>query len=84
MTTTAQQTTEIFGPPLKTIARASMMVAMHIAKGRKANRRGKVAWVTSGFPVEILTALDFYTFYPENHGAICGSARQSEIDLHRG
>jgi benzoyl-CoA reductase/2-hydroxyglutaryl-CoA dehydratase subunit BcrC/BadD/HgdB len=54
-----------------------MMVAMHIAKGRKANRQGKVAWVTSGFPVEVLSALDFYTFYPENHGAICGSARQS-------
>jgi benzoyl-CoA reductase/2-hydroxyglutaryl-CoA dehydratase subunit BcrC/BadD/HgdB len=77
--TTFQPTTEIFGPPLKTIARASMMIAMHIAKGRKANRRGqKVAWVTSGFPVEILTALDFYTFYPENHGAICGSVRKSE------
>ena len=78
MTTSPQQPSEIFGPSLKTTAKASMMVAMHIAKGRKANRRGKVAWVTSGFPVEILTALDFYTFYPENHGAICGAARQSE------
>jgi bcr-type benzoyl-CoA reductase subunit B len=79
MMTIAQYPAEIFGPPLKTTAKASMMVAMHIAKGRKANQRGKVAWVTSGFPVEILTALDFYTFYPENHGAICGTARQSQM-----
>jgi benzoyl-CoA reductase/2-hydroxyglutaryl-CoA dehydratase subunit BcrC/BadD/HgdB len=77
MSTSTQETTGIFGPSLKSITKASMMVAMHIAKGRKANRQGKVAWVTSGFPVEILSALDYYTFYPENHGAICGSAGQS-------
>ena len=77
MSTSPQAATGIFGPPLKSITKARMMVAMHIAKGRKANRQGKVAWVTSGFPVELLTALDFYTFYPENHGAICGSVGQS-------
>jgi benzoyl-CoA reductase/2-hydroxyglutaryl-CoA dehydratase subunit BcrC/BadD/HgdB len=79
MTKISQERNEIFGPPLKTISKASMMVAVHIARGRKANIQGKVAWVTSGFPVEILKALDFYCFYPENHGAICGSARQSEM-----
>jgi bcr-type benzoyl-CoA reductase subunit B len=34
-----------------------------------------VAWVTSGAPVELLRALDFYTIYPENHGALCGAQR---------
>jgi benzoyl-CoA reductase/2-hydroxyglutaryl-CoA dehydratase subunit BcrC/BadD/HgdB len=34
-----------------------------------------VAWVTSGAPIEFLKALDFYLFYPENHGALCGAAR---------
>ena len=67
MSTSTQETTSIFGPPLKSLTKASMMVAMHIAKGRKVNRQGKVAWVTSGFPVEVLSALDFYTFYPENN-----------------
>ena len=78
MSTTTQQSSDIFAPPLKMTSKTSMMVAMHIAKGRRASRSGKVAWVTSGFPVEILKALDFYTFYPENHGAICGASRQSQ------
>jgi bcr-type benzoyl-CoA reductase subunit B len=34
-----------------------------------------VAWVTSGAPVELLRAFDFYTFYPENHGALCGTQK---------
>jgi benzoyl-CoA reductase/2-hydroxyglutaryl-CoA dehydratase subunit BcrC/BadD/HgdB len=55
-----------------------MLVAMHIVKGRRANKRGKVAWVTSGAPVELLRAFSFYTFYPENHGAICGTALETE------
>jgi bcr-type benzoyl-CoA reductase subunit B len=74
----AQQTKQDYPAPLKAASKASMMVATHILRGRRANRGGKVAWVTSGFPVEILKALDFYTHYPENHGAICGFARQSE------
>jgi bcr-type benzoyl-CoA reductase subunit B len=34
-----------------------------------------VAWVTSGAPVELLRAFDFYTVYPENHGALCGAQK---------
>lgn len=65
-------------PPLNALSKSGMMVAQHIVKGTKANNRGKVAWLTSGAPVELLRAFDFYTFYPENHGAICGTARQTE------
>ena len=68
---------DIFAPTLRTISKSSMMMAMHFSKGRRPEILRKVAWVTSGAPVELLRALDFYTFYPENHGAICGSSRQS-------
>ncbi len=71
-------TTDIFAPPLKTAAKSSMMVAMHFVKGRRPAKLDKVAWVTSGAPVELLRALDFYTFYPENHGAVCGASREAE------
>jgi len=39
--------------------------------------RKKIAWVTSGAPVEFLYALDVIPIYPENHGAICGASKQS-------
>jgi benzoyl-CoA reductase/2-hydroxyglutaryl-CoA dehydratase subunit BcrC/BadD/HgdB len=34
--------------------------------------------VTSGAPAEFLKALGFYILYPENHAAICGTARVAE------
>jgi len=34
-----------------------------------------VAWITSGAPVELLYALDVIPIYPENHGALIGSAK---------
>jgi len=69
---------EVFNPPLQSATKSSMLVAMHIVRGRRANEKGKVAWVTSGAPVELLRAMDFYTHYPENHGAICGIALEAE------
>jgi len=76
--TPARWDTEILAPQLEVADKSKMMVARHILKGRHASERGKVAWVTSGAPVEILKALDFYVFYPENHGALCGTARVVE------
>ena len=70
--------TRLIAPPLEVASKSKMMVARHILKGRRANRNGKVAWVTSGAPVEVLKALGYYLFYPENHGAICGTARVVE------
>lgn len=69
------QTNDILAPPLKIASRSKKMVAMHYLRGRRANRHSKVAWVTSGAPIEFLKALDFYILYPENHGALCGTAR---------
>jgi len=69
------QTSDILTPPLKIASRSKKMVAMHYLRGRRANRHSKVAWVTSGAPIEFLKALDFYILYPENHGVLCGTAR---------
>ncbi len=66
---------EILSPPLKISYRNKELVAMHWLEGRDANLGRKVVWVTSGAPVELFKALDFFVLYPENHAAICGTAR---------
>jgi len=65
----------ILSPPLKISYRNKELVAMHWLEGRYANLGRKVVWVTSGAPVELFKALDFFVLYPENHAAICGTAR---------
>jgi len=37
--------------------------------------RKKVAWITSGGPVEPLIAMDIIPVYPENHGAMIGASK---------
>ena len=48
----------------------------------------KVAWITSGGPVEPLYAMGVLPFYPENYGAMCGTFRMSpslcEAAEHKG
>ncbi|TET82326.1 MAG: 2-hydroxyacyl-CoA dehydratase [Anaerolineales bacterium] len=66
---------EILTPPLRISAWAKELVGRHYLQGNFAHLHDKVAWVTSGAPIEFLRALDFYILYPENHGAICGAAR---------
>ncbi|OGO21126.1 MAG: hypothetical protein A2Z14_15210 [Chloroflexi bacterium RBG_16_48_8] len=66
---------ETLAPPLKISFKNKELVGRHWLEGRYANLRHKVAWVTSGAPVEIFKALDYYVLYPENHAAICGTAR---------
>ena len=38
----------------------------------------KVAWITSGGPVEPLVAMDIIPIYPENHGAMIGASKMGE------
>jgi len=66
---------EVLTPPLRISAWNKELIARHYLAGRYANGYRKVAWVTSGAPVEFLKALGFYVLYPENHGALCGAAR---------
>jgi bcr-type benzoyl-CoA reductase subunit B len=44
------------------------------AKTAEQNNR-KVAWITSGGPVEPLIAMDIIPVYPENHGAMIGASK---------
>lgn len=61
---------------LAATVRMKELMARHFQAGWQAKEQGrKVAWVTSGAPVEFLHALDIVPVYPENHGAICGVAR---------
>jgi len=71
----ARWKSEYLTPPLTISPRAKELVARHWLEARYANLHRKVAWVTSGAPVELLKALDFFVIYPENHAAICGTAR---------
>jgi bcr-type benzoyl-CoA reductase subunit B len=64
-----------FGPPLESAARLKEIMTRHYFLSRYAEGARPVAWVTSGAPVEILRAFDFYTVYPENHGALCGAQK---------
>jgi benzoyl-CoA reductase/2-hydroxyglutaryl-CoA dehydratase subunit BcrC/BadD/HgdB len=50
-------------------------MSVHYLEGRHADGAVPVAWVTSGFPVELLRPLGFHTLYPENHAAMCGVSR---------
>lgn len=65
----------VLAPPLRSSQRNKELVAKHWLEGRYANLGKKVAWVTSGAPVELFKALDYFVLYPENHAAICGTVR---------
>ncbi len=69
---------EVLARPLDISSRTKELIGEHYLKGRYANLRHKVAWVTSGAPVEFLVALGYYVLYPENHAAICGTVRVVE------
>ncbi|MBP2686297.1 MAG: hgdA, partial [Deltaproteobacteria bacterium] len=65
-----------FGPPLEATRKLKELTTLHYLAGRFADGAVPVAWVTSGFPVEMLRPLGFHTVYPENHGAICSVKRR--------
>ena len=64
-----------FGPPLRCAGRLKEIMTRHYFLSRYAQGARPVAWVTSGAPVEMLRPFDFYTVYPENHGALCGAQK---------
>ena len=52
-----------------------IMTAYYIEAKTPTSQTGKkIAWITSGGPVEPLIAMDVIPVYPENHGAMIGSA----------
>ncbi len=69
-------------PKFKKIAAAKTMkklMAKHFYDADKAAREGnpKVAWCTSVGPAELLNAMGFLVYYPENHGAMLGATRMA-------
>ena len=47
------------------------------AKIAESDGSKKIAWITSGGPVEPLHAMDVIPIYPENHGAMLGASKMS-------
>lgn len=43
----------------------------------KTTREKKIAWLTSGAPVEFVYAMDVLPVYPENYAAMCAASHQS-------
>jgi benzoyl-CoA reductase/2-hydroxyglutaryl-CoA dehydratase subunit BcrC/BadD/HgdB len=58
-------------------ARLKELMAAHFTGVDRAAREksAPVAWCTSVGPVELLRALGFAVFFPENHGALLGASR---------
>jgi benzoyl-CoA reductase/2-hydroxyglutaryl-CoA dehydratase subunit BcrC/BadD/HgdB len=54
-----------------------LMTQYYMGAKRAAGTDTKIAWVTSGAPVELLYAADVIPIYPENHAALCGAQRMA-------
>jgi bcr-type benzoyl-CoA reductase subunit B len=52
-----------------------IMTAYYIDAKTAGQTGKKVAWITSGGPVEPLIVMDVIPVYPENHGAMIGASR---------
>lgn len=57
-----------------------IMTAYYIDAKTAEQTGKKVAWITSGGPVEPLIAMDVIPVYPENHGAMIGASKMG-VDL---
>ncbi|MBN2439396.1 MAG: 2-hydroxyacyl-CoA dehydratase [Deltaproteobacteria bacterium] len=57
-----------------------IMTAYYIDAKTAEQTGKKVAWITSGGPVEPLIAMDIIPVYPENHGAMIGASKMG-VDL---
>ena len=61
---------------LKSAKRMKEIMTDYYIEAKTAGQTGKkVAWITSGGPVEPLIVMDVIPVYPENHGAMIGAAK---------
>ena len=61
---------------IKSVALMKKIMKKYYFRAKTAKWRGKkVAWITSGGPVEPLIAMDVIPVYPENHGAMIGATK---------
>ena len=72
----ANELTEKEKTKIKSVARMKEIMTDYYIQAKTAEQTGKkVAWITSGGPVEPLIAMDVIPVYPENHGAMIGAAK---------
>lgn len=71
--------------PLESAVRLKEIMAGHFAAVDRAarERSAPVAWCTSVGPVELLRALGYQVFFPENHGALLGASRMANEVMGR-
>jgi bcr-type benzoyl-CoA reductase subunit B len=63
-------------PKVKAIKKMrEIMTAYYIDAKTARDNNKKVAWITSGGPVEPLQVMDVIPVYPENHGAMIGASK---------
>jgi benzoyl-CoA reductase/2-hydroxyglutaryl-CoA dehydratase subunit BcrC/BadD/HgdB len=74
---TPQPEARVAAAPLQSAAHLKELMAGHFAAVDRAarERTAPVAWCTSVGPVELLRALGYQVFFPENHGALLGASR---------
>mgnify|MGYP000203419527 CR=1 FL=1 len=61
---------------IKSVKKMKDIMTHYYIDAKTAEETGKkVAWITSGGPVEPLIAMDVIPVYPENHGAMIGAAK---------
>ena len=61
---------------IKCVKKMKDIMTTYYIDAKTADQTGKkVAWITSGGPVEPLIAMDVIPVYPENHGAMIGAAK---------
>ena len=60
-----------------TDAMRDLMTRYYIEAKTAGEKGRKVAWITSGGPVEPLYCFDVIPVYPENHGAMCGASHMA-------
>ena len=66
-------------PPIKATKQMKKLMEDHFLGLAKAKEEGnpKVAWCTSVGPAELLHAMGFDVYFPENHGAMLGATRMA-------
>ncbi|MCG8563468.1 MAG: 2-hydroxyacyl-CoA dehydratase [Desulfobacterales bacterium] len=66
-------------PKIQAAKKMRDIMTTYYMEALTASQNGKkVAWITSGGPVEPLVAMDILPVYPENHGAMIGAAKMGE------
>ncbi|MDF1592171.1 MAG: 2-hydroxyacyl-CoA dehydratase [Desulfobacterales bacterium] len=61
---------------IKSVGKMKEIMTGYYIEAKTAEQTGKkVAWITSGGPVEPLIAMDVIPVYPENHGAMIGASK---------